>query len=291
VHGPGEVEFDFAVPSDWNKMLLESEISAVADLVESLGWDFRLVECPINAAVLPRTLHISPMTFVKPAYLDACDADVVLFLDADTIAVDEWKSMRESIKTHAIAAASEDNMRAFELEWGSPESPPGWYFNAGMLVADPQRWRNGYLPRWRELLEDYANLGFTLLEQDVMNAAILGQVDPLPIEFNVRPAYGHSIKNARVIHYAGYWKPWLSNRALFRSLDPLLQESFDRYAKAESAFEDFLVTHNSGSMLEFWLESKRRTRGRLDIKSYKYFVRGQLGQLKRTILSAKKGRT
>jgi lipopolysaccharide biosynthesis glycosyltransferase len=280
----GEIQFEYAVPSDWRKMLRQKEVDEVEKLVKSLNWSFRLVECPISAAELPRTLHISPITFVKPAYFDIADAEKVLFLDADTIAVRGWEDMIKFIDKNAIAADNEENMQDFELKWGSNGQPYGWYANAGMLVAKPDLWRERHENRWRSLMNDYRDYEFELLEQDVMNAALLGAVDPLPPEYNYRPAYGKKVENPIVLHYAGYWKPWLTTPGLIRSLNPDLRVAFRAYAQVEKQFQAFVEGPSLSSSKIFWEEARRSVRGPLGLKAQKYNLRGLLGGIKRKFL-------
>ncbi|MDA9016943.1 hypothetical protein N9J11_01235 [Actinomycetota bacterium] len=280
----GEIQFEYAVPRDWREMLRQKEIDEVKKLVESLNWSFRLVECPISAAELPRTLHISPITFVKPAYFDIADADTVLFFDADTIAVRGWEDMIKFIDKNAIAADNEENMQDFELKWGSSGQPCGWYANAGMLVAKPDLWRERHENRWRSLMNDYRDYDFELLEQDVMNAALLGAVDALPSEYNFRPAYGKKVGNPIVLHYAGYWKPWLATPGLIRSLNPELRVAFRAYAQVEKQFQAFVQGPSLNSSKIFWEEARRSVRGPLGLKAQKYNLRGLLGSIKRKFL-------
>lgn len=280
----GEIQFEYAVPSDWRKMLRQKEVDEVEKLVKSLNWSFRLVECPISTAELPRTLHISPITFVKPAYFDIADAETVLFLDADTIAVRGWEDMIKCIDKNAIAADNEENMQDFELKWGSNGQPRCWYANAGMLVAKPDLWRERHENRWRSLMNDYRDHEFELLEQDVMNAALLGAVDPLPPEYNFRPAYGKKVEDPIVLHYAGYWKPWLATPGLVHNLNPELQVAFRAYAQVEKQFQAFIEDRSLSSSKIFWNETRRSVRGPFGLKAQRYNLRGLLGHIKRSFL-------
>lgn len=276
--GSERVQLDFALPIDWPAMIHESEIEGLEHLASSLGWNFRLTECPIEAEGLPRTLHISPITFVKLAYFDVCDAEVSLFIDADAVAVGEWESMRSYGHDYAIAAARETNMREFEISWNS-DLQNGWYANAGMLVCRPDAWRRLYSDRWRYLLETYDRWGFTLLEQDILNATLLGHSDLLPNAFNVRPNYGQGLQGARIVHYAGWWKPWFSS-ALDFSLPSSTRAAFEIYRQAEREFQEFITQPSFDGDPKFWASARRRLRGSGDTRVFQHVGRGLLSRLK-----------
>jgi lipopolysaccharide biosynthesis glycosyltransferase len=276
--GPENVQLDLALPLDWRVMITEHEISAIEELVSALGWRFNLVECPIEAAELPRTLHISPITFVKPAYFDVCDAEVCLFVDADAIAVGNWTEMAGYVNEHAIAAARESNMTVFEEHWNA-ELPRGWYANAGMLVCRPELWRSKYTERWRYLMDTYDKWEFTLLEQDVLNATLLGESDLLASKYNTRPNYGQSVERAKIIHYAGWWKPWFSSPLNF-ALPTLTRAAFSDYGIAEDLFFTFIRNSNLENGSEFWVKARRKIRGKADVQVANHVGRGLLSGVK-----------
>lgn len=276
-HADRPVNFHFAAPNDWREMISATDLDFVEGLVASLGWSYTLVECPIDAASLPRTLHIHPITFVKPALFDVAQSSRLLFIDADAIAVASWCDMGDALVDRAIAAAHEDNMGSFEAKW-APDLPAGWYFNAGMLVVDPQRWRERHSVRWRHLLNTYDEHDFVFLEQDVMNAALLGAVDLLPTRYNARPAYGDSLDDARIVHYAGWWKPWLSTRGLERHLKGAMRKSFRDYVVAERSFEEYFSKRLPPAAAEYWSAAHRRVRGTGSINAHRYHLRGRVSE-------------
>ncbi len=280
MHCTTDVQLEFAAPNDWRSMVREEDLERLSDLADALGWAFDVVECPIDAANLPRTLHISPITFVKPAYFDVARAETCLFIDADSIAVADWTGMVGHIHEMAISAAREDNMAHFERKW-SNTLPLGWYINAGMLVCRPDRWRRDYAERWRMLVDTYDEWDFEYLEQDVMNATLLGRADLLPAEYNTRPAYGDPLEGARIIHYAGWWKPWLSTRPLLRTLKSPLNESFSMYAAAEGSFATFVQQALPTDARSFWREARSRVRGAGSNLAYRHYARGRLSHYKR----------
>lgn len=277
--GPRDVVMDYALPSDWTKMVREEEVEYLARLASAIGWAFRVVECPIEASGLPRTLHISPITFVKPAYFDVADAEICLFIDADSVAVSPWGDMAEMINDHAISAARENNMGGFERRW-NPELPSGWYINAGMLVCRPNQWRQRYTERWRYLLKTYDKWDFHLLEQDIMNATLRGEADLLPNVFNVRPNYGHPLDGARIVHFAGWWKPWYHLGGMNAMVPRQSRTSFSMYRSAERSFWNFVHESSTARDVTFWEEARKGIRGSRGERAAQHYLRGSLSRIK-----------
>jgi lipopolysaccharide biosynthesis glycosyltransferase len=87
------------------------------------------------------------------------------------------------------------------------------YFNAGVLLVDPLRWRRSGMDRlWDELIATQSERGFIYQDQDVLNYLLAKRVGLLPAGFN------HIVSEATddttsILHYAGFPKPWrLSER-------------------------------------------------------------------------------
>jgi lipopolysaccharide biosynthesis glycosyltransferase len=280
-HATAPLHLDFALPRDWPLMVSPRALAQVAELAESLGWTIDLVECPIDATSLPRTRHISSMTFMKPAYFDISQRDQVAFIDGDLIAVAEWTALLQPLLEHPIGAAREDNMRDFELRW-NPELPAGWYINAGVLQARPSIWQARYTDLWHELLAEYPSLGFRYLEQDLMNASLRGNTALIPQSLNARPAYGHSLEGASIVHFAGWWKPWLTVPSETRRLPPLLLEANLLFIEAERFFHRHIEDQLGRDAAEFWRKELTKVRGVVDWRSQWRFRRWWAAQKVRT---------
>jgi hypothetical protein len=82
------------------------------------------------------------------------------------------------------------------------------YFNAGVLLVDPLRWRRSGMDRlWDELIATQSERGFIYQDQDVLNYLLAGRVGLLPAGFN------HIVSEATdgtesILHFAGFPKPW-----------------------------------------------------------------------------------
>lgn len=277
-HATGAVRLQLAVPEDWESWISERELSQLRELADSLGWDAVVTECPIKATGLPRTLHISPMTFMKPALFDIAPQERLLFIDGDLIAVGPWTEMADSLTTHAIAAAPVPAMEYFERKW-NPQLDPGWYANAGVLVVAPNLWQELYSQRWRQLLAEYASHDFEYLEQDIMNAAMLGATDLLPRMFNACPAFGDEVRTARIVHYAGWFKPWLAVGPEAKNLSEPMRTAFGLYRQAEVDFMAHTRSHLPQSSAVFWAESRQRLRGHLSWRAHKRYWRWRTARI------------
>lgn len=277
-HERSRLHVDYALPTDWPTMVTEADLHMVKSLVQSLDWTMDFVECPIEASNLPRTRHISSMTFMKPAYLDVSIRNQVAFLDGDLIAVGRWSELLNPLPANvAIAAARETNMHDFELKW-MPSRSEHWYINAGVLVASPSIWQRDYSTRWRTLLDEFDEHGFVYLEQDVMNATLLGNAGHLPESLNSRPAYDHDPNSAAIVHYAGWWKPWLTVKEELRGLTPFLHESYSMYQTAETRLINHVTSALGPQASARWAQAKRHLRGRLSWRAHRRYIRWRLAQ-------------
>ena len=267
-----------AVPRDWKRWVSSDELQMLVELAELNGWEAQIVQCPISAGDLPRTLHISSMTFMKPAIFDIATEETLLFIDGDLIGQAEWTDMKDHIGDSVVAGVSVADMDDFEKVW-APNRPPGWYINAGVLAVKPALWQEQYSACWREHLGRYRELGFKYLEQDIMNACLRGSSSTLPRKFNACPAFGDPIEEASIVHYAGWFKPWLAVPAEVRKLNPHMQDAFNRYSKAERDFSEETEWLLSNASRVTWGKARRRCRGRINWRAHYRFLRWRTARL------------
>lgn len=272
------VGLDFVVPRDWSQMIDAQDLRLIEDLVLSYGWSFQVIVTAIDAENLPRTRHISSMTFMKPAYFDVSDHEQVVFLDGDLIAIGDWSPLFDPMPDFlSIEAAREPNMQDFERKW-APHLEPGWYINAGVLKARPKLWQGRHGRRWMELLAEFEEHDFQLLEQDIMNATLLGTAGLISPDLNFRPAYCDDAYSPVIVHFAGWWKPWLTVPAEVRRLPINLQGTYKQFASAEQEFHDHVATKLGHEAAAQWQKSKNKVRGRVSWRSHRRYLRWALGQ-------------
>lgn len=264
-----------ALPIDWHSMLTREQLDLMLELAHSLDMEAESIQCPLEAGDLPQTLHISSMAFIKPALLDSLPNDgKIVWLDTDTLIIKPWCHVTEYIVDNALAAAREVNTE-FESRWGTDQSR-NWYFNSGVMVVDLTKWHADFANSWRPLLDTYADNGFVWLDQDVFNALIKSNSDELPSEFNLLVLKNPEIHNAAILHFAGWWKPWMRTNRQMKLLDAPVRQAFDLYADAETYFFD-VVQQNLGTQgLRTWEKTRSRTRGALGLKAQKHYLKGSL---------------
>ncbi len=100
-------------------------------------------------AGLPKMPHHSPMTFARFQMEKCLDlgVDRILYLDADTLVLDDIEPLAATDLGDAVLAAVPDAFVDGSLRSGREHRPAGVpdvdrYFNAGVLVIDLPKWRN-----------------------------------------------------------------------------------------------------------------------------------------------------
>jgi lipopolysaccharide biosynthesis glycosyltransferase len=146
-----------------------------------------------------------------------------MWLDSDTILGANWTqifSEGEALMedSNVVACGVLDRPGTLDLLRKSGtnsafQASQGSYFNAGVLLFDPIRWRRGGMDQlWGDLVATQSERGFIYQDQDVLNFLLAGKVGLLSRGFN------HIVSEAAngsesILHYAGFPKPWrLSER-------------------------------------------------------------------------------
>jgi hypothetical protein len=139
------------------------------------------------------------------------DVDRVLYLDVDILVrgpldvLLDWPLRRTAAMAPELTAQGE---RLF----GDIRVP---YYNSGVLVASLDRWRaDDVLGRSLDLLATTPGLRF--MDQDVLNVLLRGDIDPLPITFNVPDSWSPLaarvpvLRDPAIVHFSGHPKPWVA---------------------------------------------------------------------------------
>lgn len=197
----------------FSKKSLAAFLKVSSDL--GLKVKFSPLKMPSN---LPTLGHINSITFGRLELLSIL-VEKFVWIDIDTIFVHGIKDLIEFSNTLpddfsfcALPSPLKSNVgqvvhkpNAAVLRSGSR------YFNAGIFIADPVKWRNnGFALEWTKLVEDYELYGFVYLDQCVLNYLYSGNYADLPRMFNFIPgAKDHFLDETRILHFAGPVKPWL----------------------------------------------------------------------------------
>lgn len=272
-HSPRPLTLSFGLAADWRRRLSPEEVAQVGALADHLGVNFGTVETSIEVEGLPPTLHISPTAFVKLALLDACGGvETIIWLDADTVAMSDWSSILTASRGSVIAAAPELHTE-FEDAW--PAETSGWYANTGVMVVRSAEWQTSFAGRWRNYVDAYEAHRFRYLDQDVLNALVRDQWHHLSHRYNFRLGFSGEWKDPLILHFAGWWKPWMRTGRQVRLLPQDWRRAFDIYAEAEGHLARTLETAPRGTRA-FWDSQRRRVRGTGGWRAYRHYVRGML---------------
>ena len=150
-------------------------------------------------------------------------------------------------------------------------SDPYAYFQAGVLVLNTREMRKLHtVSEWMEIV---SKSDFIYDDQDILNAECQGRVHYLPAEWNVMhdcagrvakvftwapnevfDAYNASRTNPKIIHYAGFEKPWVNSDCDFANVyweyardTPFYESLIDRLARVMA---DDAIRHSDAALDE-----------------------------------------
>ena len=206
--------------------------------------------------------HISMETYYRFLVQDILsDYDKVLYLDSDLIVRGDVAELFDVELGDDLLAAARDvdylgnlNMNDGKRMAYTTErlglAEPYDYFQAGVLVLNTRALRDLHaVPEWMRIVSE---ADFIYDDQDILNAECQGRVTFLPFEWNVMhdcggrvdavfkfapndafDAYMASRANPKVVHYAGWEKPWVNPDCDFAA-------EYWRYAR-QTPFYEMLI--------------------------------------------------
>jgi len=133
---------------------------------------------------------------------------LLLYLDSDVYLQFEWEEIFDKLPESysGLAAVRTTGHTEFEKKFPSKGSSE-YYFNSGVLIVNPTWWLGkGFDSKWKEVLSQYNELQFKVLDQDVINYLVRGDYFRLHNEFNCYPLSVNS--KTKIVHFAGLKKPW-----------------------------------------------------------------------------------
>lgn len=274
-HSSMPVTVRFGLAADWPLRLSGDELNQVLSLLKALGAEVEPVVTGISVHDLPPTLYISPTAFVKLALLDECrEGESLVWFDADLIALRDWTPILEESRGFAASGVHEAQP-SFECVW--PGSSSNWYVNTGVVAVDGSHWHEHFAGRWLPLLHDYSDLGFRYLDQDVLNALIRDEWNQLPQTYNFRLDHSGPWCDPAIVHFAGWWKPWLRIRRQMRLLAPDWHVAFQAYAEAERVLLRQIQSEMDSDSVRFWYSQRQGTRGLGSWRAYRHYLQGVRG--------------
>lgn len=214
--------------------------------------------------------HIAPITIGRLALMDVLPSPFV-YVDVDLVFLHGWQKLLSEgdFLSGIVVKAVEDAIPTqLKKEWTSIGTNKAFnserpYFNAGVLVVNPEVWREfEYSNKWRDLYFDkYDSLGFRFLDQDILNYLLAEKIVILPEQFNFQVTWGMSgQKNCRfpsktsdlslpfVLHFIGSAKPWRYSK---KSRDSFFASKLTSVGK----LDENINTSNIEWMSQyFWIE-------------------------------------
>lgn len=154
------------------------------------------------------------------------DVDRMLYVDADMVCIASLKYIENLDISDYYLAAPPDNQGCWRHKVRLDIPMDNFYGCGGLMYFNLKRWREeGLRERCLSWMNDPANADkIHFGEQDVINKVCTGHILELPIEYNMfMEFYAHSHssvpdkyrtewerhkRNAVIIHYAGWRKPW-----------------------------------------------------------------------------------
>jgi lipopolysaccharide biosynthesis glycosyltransferase len=188
--------------------------------------DLRFARLPASLLDHPVESHyISSATFGRLALarLLSKSATRILYLDADIMVRGDLSELFSLDLHGAVAGAVREPSDPFFWSRNGLEhvfrlgvDPWQPYFNAGVLVLDAARMRAARVEE--RCLEYMAAHRPLRMDQDALNAVLIGEILELPTQWNVEDYYFKSrprrsryrtiLDAARVLHFVGDRKPW-----------------------------------------------------------------------------------
>jgi lipopolysaccharide biosynthesis glycosyltransferase len=162
------------------------------------------------------------------------DCNKALYLDADLLILGDIENLWEielddfmvcAVQDMVIPVVSEPMGLSCYKEFGlSPLTP---YFNSGVLLIDLHKWRSENITdKIIEYFKKY-HRRVALFDQDGYNAILSSSWKQIDLRWNViasvsgrsffnprylsKSQYYKAVQDPWIIHYAGYFKPWLTN--------------------------------------------------------------------------------
>jgi hypothetical protein len=199
-----------------NGLLSSKGQKIVKDFLELLNVDGDITNMSLSLST-DFNFDWNATVFARLGLLDLMD-EKFMWLDSDTILRSGWTEIFAEAEglmqdSNIVACAVLDCATTLEDLRSSGKNAAflasqGAYFNSGIVLADPIRWRHfGMDLRWRDLVARQLELGFVYPDQDILNYVLAGKVGLLPARFN------HIVSEASrdaeaILHFAGAPKPW-----------------------------------------------------------------------------------
>lgn len=175
--------------------------------------------CPLTYLTIATYYRLKIASFLK-------NVSKVIYLDCDMIIKQPLSDLWDTdISNYWVAGVqdpiSDENMKRM----GIPEG--NYYFNAGMLLLNLDKWRKDEIEKKLfEYLDQHPDK-LRFQDQDLLNKVLYSKSLELPLKWNSQYCVGgfktfekaeylESLKNPAIIHYIMSDKPWKSDSLVYR---------------------------------------------------------------------------
>jgi lipopolysaccharide biosynthesis glycosyltransferase len=211
--------------SNSKPLLSTTNINFIKSVAKNFNLSLEVKELEVSSDINLENLktygHISIAAYAKViamfGLVEEPDANL-LYLDPDIIVLEGFEKIFEldAQSSTTLMARQTGGHDRFEQFWerqviqsSSEDSHiKNWYFNAGVLKFNPHSWQKiKFWISYTDLLAKFNEFKLEVMEQDLLNALVLGNYDRLSTQYNCYPA--EFIEGeTKIIHFAGGRKPW-----------------------------------------------------------------------------------
>jgi lipopolysaccharide biosynthesis glycosyltransferase len=250
---------DFNLKIAFGKGLLqEKNRKLISQVLTVLDISYEFISVDLDSR-LRSERWIAVTSFIRLHLADTLP-EKFLWLDGDLICLKGWDKIFDeyeySIEKHAICAAV-DTVPLLNLVSRSPYNRNAAiqrmgqnYFNAGVLLVNPNLWRViNKKNHWQELYDHYNEMGFQFADQCILNHLCSNSYSHIDKSYNVfasiRKKYASNGK-IKIMHFAGEEKPWFYKKFDFAIISSSLR-SMDilKYIRLQSELIKIVSKKNS----------------------------------------------
>jgi lipopolysaccharide biosynthesis glycosyltransferase len=198
-----------------------SVLAAISSIVETHS----IIPSDAQLSAAPRDARFPPEASVPlliPEFLPPT-LERVVFLDADTLVLEDLANLWETpLGRHVLAAAPDGAVP----RCSAPRGVKGWqamgippdapYFNCGVLIMHLERWREREVTRRAHRYLETTREPIDFLHQEALNAVLWDDWQPLDVRWNLLASLAgrsHASpapepRRPGIVHFAGRLKPW-----------------------------------------------------------------------------------
>ena len=265
----GSYPFSFVLGFD-GRTLSKNNLELIENVCKIWKIEITAVQISFDVTVEPGS-HLTSATYSRLLLADSLES-CFMWIDADVLCQKGWDDYFEigrKSEEKSIVIAVRDPLVQFgvpnsQLENSSVKLAGEQYFNAGVILLKPNKWKLHNSPeKWRLAFENASSLGFQFHDQCILNYVLAGYSELIPSEYNylVRNDNERLIKNPKVIHFAGGFKPWhMPEIALWIVAPKLHRDLYRKYARFQ--YQVFISTFVQDPVLAklLWKERLRLRR-------------------------------